>query len=57
MAPDHDLQEPRLHLAENSRAERVKASRRVLKYARSHADLRFLLNTIGLNQPPREDVK
>lgn len=41
----------------NTRQQRVLASRRVLKAARSHADLRHLLNAIGLNNPPRLETK
>lgn len=45
-----------ISLSENSRKERVLASRFVLKHARSLADLRELLNAIGLNNPPREEA-
>lgn len=36
---------------ENTREERVAASRAVLKQARSRDDLRLLLDALGLNQP------
>ncbi|MFE2712307.1 hypothetical protein ACFXKI_10020 [Streptomyces mirabilis] len=49
MAIDHDAAEARLGLAENPRQERVLASRFVLRYARSLADLRQLLDALGLN--------
>ncbi|MFE2967508.1 hypothetical protein ACFXKC_28320 [Streptomyces sp. NPDC059340] len=56
MAIDHDAAEARLLLAENPRRERVLASRRVLRAARSLADLRALLNMTGLNNPPRKEA-
>ncbi|WP_309049273.1 hypothetical protein [Streptomyces sp.] len=34
-------------------AERVAASRLVLRKARNHDDLRLLLDALGLNEPPR----
>lgn len=43
--------------SQNDREERVLASRRVLRAARSHADLRHLLNMIGLNEPARTEAK
>jgi hypothetical protein len=39
----------RVRLAENTKAERVAASRVVLRYAHSRADLHELLDALGLN--------
>jgi hypothetical protein len=49
MGIDHDADEPRLGLSENTTEERVKASRFVLRHARNRADLRELLDALGLN--------
>jgi hypothetical protein len=39
---------------ENTREERVAASRVVLRAARNREDLRLLLDALGLNNKPRE---
>lgn len=53
---DAPMQAAYTHVAQNTAEERVKASRFVLRKARSRADLRDLLNTIGLNNPPRQEA-
>ena len=45
----------RVPLSQNSQAERVKASRVVLRYARSRADLHELLDALGLNTTSKGD--
>lgn len=49
MAIDHGTELLKLRLADNTRDERVKASRFVLRKARSLQDLRELLDALGLN--------
>jgi len=39
---------------ENTRAERVAASRVVLRHAKSREDLRLLLDALGLNHHPAQ---
>jgi hypothetical protein len=57
MAIDHDTHEARLGSSQNSREERVAASRFVLRKARSREDLHELLDALGLNTPmPREEA-
>jgi hypothetical protein len=49
MGIDHDADESRLGLCENTTEERVAVSRLVLRKARDRADLRELLDALGLN--------
>jgi hypothetical protein len=56
MAIDHDSSEGRLASSQNSREERVLASRFVLRRARSREDLHELLDALGLNTPSREEA-
>lgn len=56
MAIDHDAREAQITATQNTREERVKASRFVLRNARSREDLHELLDALGLNTTTREEA-